>query len=196
MNTRFTLLVSLAVIFASALAGCGPPPPASPVCIDFEPPMALGTQYGTPAGHAPGTVVFTSNGIPVSVHDFFFVGGGSTFNVAEIAVAPFPFSPGQSINTNNINLEFDFTGLSFEATALRLSYLDLGGNENLSVNGSPLHIGELSAAPSPMGGVNVTVSTVAVAGGQRGNVSLSGGTIKRLRIGGQEFWLDQVCAIP
>ncbi len=190
MKTRFTLLVSLAVVFASALAGCSP----SPVCVDFEPPLALGTQYGTPAGHAPGTVVFTSNGIPVSVHDFFFV-GGSTFNFAEIAVAPFPFSPGQSINTNNINLEFDFSGLSFEATALRLSYLDLGGNENLSINGSPLHIGELSAAPTPMGGVNVTVSTVAVPGGQRGNVSLSG-TVQRLRIGGQEFWLDQVCAIP
>ena len=194
MKTRFTLLVSLTVVFASALAGCGSPPPASPVCFDFEPPMALGTQYGAPAGHAPGTVVFTSNGIPVSVHDFFFV-GGSTFNVAEIAVAPFPFSPGQSINTNNINLVFDFTGLSFEATALRLSYLDLGGNENLSVNASPLHIGELSAAPTPMDGVNVTVSTVAVPGGQRGNVSLSG-PVQRLRIGGQEFWLDQVCAIP
>ena len=195
MKTRFTLLVSLAVVFASALAGCSSPPPASPVCVDFEPPLALGTQYGAPAGHAPGTVVFTSNGIPVSVYDFFFVGGGSTFNFAEIDAAPFPFSPGQSINTNNINLEFDFSGLSFEATALRLSYLDLGGHENLSVNGSPLHIGELSAAPTPMGGVNVTVSTVAVPGGQRGNVSLSG-TVKRLRIGGQEFWLDQVCAIP
>jgi hypothetical protein len=163
------------------------------VCVDFELPLALGTQYGAPAGHHPGDVIFTTNGIPVSVHDFEYGGGGGTFNVATIDTAPVPFGAGQSMNTNNINLEFDFTGLGFTPTKVSFEFLDLGGNENLSVNGSPIFNGELSSAPASLGGVNVSVSTTPVTGGKTGTVILTG-PVKTLRVGGQEFWIDNVCA--
>ena len=61
------------------LAGCQPPfpppppptpPPAQTACVDFEPPLTVGTQYGQPAGQKPGDVIFTPNGIPVAVWDF------------------------------------------------------------------------------------------------------------------------------
>lgn len=163
------------------------------VCVDFELPLTVGTQYGAPASHNPGDVVFTSNGIPVSVHDFNFTGGGGTFNVATIALAPVPFGTGQSINTNNINLEFDFSTLGFVPKEVSFEFLDLGGFENISVNGSPIFTGELSSVPTPIGGVNISVSTTPVTGGKTGTVILTG-AVQKLRVGGQEFWIDNVCA--
>lgn len=163
------------------------------VCVDFEAPLAVGTQYGAPAGHNSGDVVSTTNGIPVSVHDFNFPGGGGTFNVAHIDLAPVPFGNGQSMRTNNINLEFDFSNIGFAPNEVRFEFLDLGGSENISVNGSPIFAGELSAVPSPIGGVNVSVSTTPVAGGKKGVVILTG-AVQKLRVGGQEFWIDNVCA--
>jgi hypothetical protein len=166
---------------------------ACEVCVDFEPPLTLGTQYGAPAGHSPGDLAFTSKGIPVSVHDFNFSGGGTTFNVAHVDLAPVAFGSGQSMRTNNINLEFAFGGIGFVPSVVSFEFLDLGGIENLSVNGSPLFVGNLPSAPSPLGGVNVSVTTTPVLGGIRGVVTLSG-PVQTLRVGGQEFWIDNVCA--
>lgn len=163
------------------------------VCVDFEPPLAVGTQYGASAGHQSGDVVFTTNGIPVSVHDFNFIGGGGTFNVANIDLAPVPFGSGQSIRTNNINLEFDFSQLGFQTSQVQFEFLDLGGVENLSVNGSPVFAGDLSAAPTPIGGVSIAVFAAAIPGGSKGMVILTG-AVQKLRIGGQEFCIDNVCA--
>ena len=163
------------------------------VCIDFELPLTVGTQYGAPAGHNPGDVVFTASGIPVSVHDFNFSGGGGTFNVATISLAPVPFGASQSMNTNNINLEFDFSSLGFTPNEVSFEFLDLGGNENISVNGSPIFTGDLSSVPAPIGGVNISVSTTPVTGGKTGTVILTG-AVQKLRVGGQEFWIDNVCA--
>lgn len=166
---------------------------AREVCVDFEPPLAVGTQYGAPAGHHSGDVVFTTNGIPVSVHDFNFPSGGGTFNVANIDLAPVPFGSGQSMRTNNINLEFDFSGIGFAPKQARFEFLDLGGFENTSVNGSPIFVGDLSSAPNPIGGVNISVSTTPVSGGKKGIVILTG-AVQTIRVGGQEFWIDNVCA--
>jgi hypothetical protein len=163
------------------------------VCLDFETPFTVGTQYGAPAGSHSGDVVFTANGIPVSVHDFVFSGGGGTFNVANIDVAPVPFGSGQSMRTNNINLEFDFGNIGFAAREVRFEFLDLGGFENISVNGSSIFVGDLSAVSSPMGGVSVSVSTTPVAGGKKGIVILTG-SVQKIRVGGQEFWIDNICA--
>ncbi len=162
-------------------------------CVDFEPPLVAGTQYGQPVGQLPGTVIFTTNGIPVSVHDFLFLNAGGTFNLARIEPPPVPFGSGQTIRTNNINLEFDFSPIGFPTSQVQFEFLDLGGLENISVNGSPIFAGELAAAPNPIGGVGISVTTVPVTGGKRGTVTLTG-VVKTLRIGGQEFWIDQVCA--
>jgi hypothetical protein len=166
---------------------------ADEVCVDFEAPLTVGTQYGAPAGHQSGDVVFTTNGIPVSVHDFNFTGGGGTFNVAHIDLAPAPFRSGQSMRTNNINLEFNFSNIGFAPGEVKFEFLDLGGSENISVNGSPIFAGELSSVPSPIGGVNVSVSATPVTGGKKGIVILTG-AVQTIRVGGQEFWIDNVCA--
>jgi hypothetical protein len=97
------------------------------------------------------------------------------------------------MRTNNINLEFDFSNIGFAPSEVRFEFLDLGGAENLSVNGSPIFAGDLPAVPSPVGGVNVSVLTTPVAGGKKGIVILTG-AVQKVRVGGQEFWIDNVCA--
>ena len=162
------------------------------VCVGFEAPLAAGTAYGAPAGQHSGDVIFTTNGIVVSVYDFNLSGGGATFGAATVDVAP--FGSGQSMRTNNINLEFDFGNIGFVPAAVRFEFLDVGGVENISVNGSSMFIGDISAVPGSLGGAAVSVSSTPVAGGKTGLVTLVG-AIQKLRIGGQEFWIDNVCAV-
>src|SRR5205085_407 len=166
------------------------PSPASQACVDFEPPLPAGAQYGPP-GQSSGDVVFTTNGIPVSVYDFL-TNGGPAFSSARIEQPPTPFSSGQSIRTTNINLEFDFTSLGLPRSQVQFDFLDMGGLKNISVNGSPVFAGEFSAAPNPIGGVQVAVSTAPVANGKKGTVILTG-TVDKLRIGGTALWIEQVC---
>jgi hypothetical protein len=169
-----------------------PSPVGASTCIDFEAPLAVGTEYGAPAGHASGDVVFTEAGIPVAVFDFSWTATTGTFNVAHVEAAPAGFGSGQVMRINNINLEFDFTTLGFTPSRVDLQFQDLGGNENLSVNGDPIppFPGELTAAPSSLGGVGVASS---VSGTGVGTATFTG-PVERLLIGGQEFWLDHVCA--
>ena len=87
---------------------------------------------------------------------------------------------------------FIFSQVGFIPRRVTLAYLDLGGNENISVNGDPFpaFIGELANAPPAMGGANVVVTP---SSGGAGKVEIDG-AVFILKIGGQEFWLDDVCA--
>jgi hypothetical protein len=195
MKTKTALLILPLLVLIIGLTGC-PNRKTSMVCVDFEPPLILGTQYGTPAGQHSGDMAFTTtNGITVKVFDFHFTSGGGAFDFAKIEKASVAFGSGQSISTNNINLEFDFSHLGFQVSHVKFEFLDKGGIENLSVNGSPSPIfaGKLSSAPATIGGVSVAVSTTPVTGGNKGTVTLNG-AVNTLRIGGQEFWIDNVCA--
>lgn len=166
---------------------------AREVCVTFEAPLVVGTQYGAPAGQHAGDAIFTSNGIVVSVQDFMFTGGGGTFNLGQVDLAP-ALNASQTMRTNNINLGFDFGAIGFVPARVQFEFLDLGGSENLSVNGSTVFAGDISAAPATLGGATVTVSTTPAPGGKKGIVTLSG-AISRFMVGGQEFWIDNVCAM-
>lgn len=47
--------------------------------------------------------------------------------------------------------------------------------------------------PNTIGGVNVSVSITPVTSGKKGIVILTG-AVQKLRVGGQEFWIDNICA--
>jgi len=169
-----------------------PPPEVCSACVDFESPLALGTQYGATAGHKSGDVVLTINGIKMSVHDFELVGGGVVFDVAYIDNVSFLSSNGQNIRASNINLEFDFSGIGFQTSEVQFQFLDAGGNENISINGSSLFVGDIASVVSPIGGVSIMVYTSPLSNGE--GIVILKGAVKTLRIGGQEFWIDNVCA--
>lgn len=175
--------------------GAGPSAAVVPACVEFNVPP-LGAVLGAPAGHVPGQGVFVENGIKVGVQRFGLLGGGSAFNRADIVPAPAGFGAGQVARVNNINLIFDFSGLSFVPTTVKFEWRDLGGHENLLANASGLYIGELTAAPSPFGGFTVSHAWGFIPGGKQGSTSISGGAVKGIWVGGQEFFLDNVCAYP
>jgi hypothetical protein len=51
-------------------------------------------------------------------------------------------------------------------------------------------VGDLASAPPILGGVAVSVSASPVAGG----TAVLTGNVASLRIGGQELWIDNICA--
>jgi hypothetical protein len=195
MNSKVKppLLLALVVV-GLALA---PPSQAQPVCLGFGPPPAAGTTYGAPVGQSSGDLAFSLNGIDVYVYNFSVLPFGTAFNRAYHTNAPVVFSPGQSIRTNNINLLFDFRNVGFTVRRVTFYYLDLGGYENLAVNGA-MHVGELTSAPAMLGGttVAVTSSPTSPIQGKRGTVTITGPLVKTVMVGGQELWIDSVCASP
>ena len=208
-----TPTIALALLAAASLAACGRADqpltgaeltpvgpraaPLAPVCVYFNVPP-LGAVFGAPAATPPGTVVWVENGIPVSVQKFLLMGGGSAFNWLQIANVPgaFTLGAGKAGRYNNINTAFDFTGLGFTPKAVTFDFYDQGGYENLLVNTSAVYIGPITTPPSPWGGANVSVVSAAVFGGVQGTVKIDGAPVYRLMVGGQEFWVDNVCAYP
>jgi hypothetical protein len=191
---RFIGSIGIAVI---ALGSYAQQPAPRYVCVDFEPPLAVGTIYGQPSGNLPGATVAMLNNVTVVAQLFSFGGGGSAFNRAEVATVPAALSTGQqALHLNNITLEFGFAQLNFQPSSVRFLYLDLGGIENLGVNGGAVFVGEFSTAPNPAPNISLTVTTTVTTPsptGKRGSVEVKG-PITSLAIGGQELWIDTVCA--
>jgi hypothetical protein len=183
------LLPLLAILFAL--------PSQAQTCIKFEAPaFPLGTTYGAPVGQVSGDLAFSFNLIDAYVFNFHTFGPGIAFNRAYIDNAPVAFSPGQSLRLNNISLELDLRNLGFTVRRVTFAYLDLGGYENLAINGS-LYVGEITSAPAVLGGANVAVSSTPLPpprSGKTGTVTITGNIVKSVRIGGQELWIDSVCA--
>jgi hypothetical protein len=199
---------------AVATAACSDlPMPTSPVaepakshsaaaaCVNFEPPLLAGTVWGVPVSQPPLTLVHVESGIRVYTEKFFLTGGGTAYREARIGNPPVPFSAGQAVRTLHINLIFDFSGIGFTPSSYTFDYLDVNGPqsyENLRVNASPVFIGELDSPPPFIGPVSVTVGPGPFAVppiGDRGTLKLSP-NFTRLTVGGQDLWLDHVCANP
>jgi len=156
--------------------------------------LAIGTTYGGCIGMLPNDLAFVEDGIPVHVSEFV-TGGPVLFNCASI-VPPFTFFGKSHIaNLNNITFVYDFASLDCEVGHVSFQFADLGGIENFSVNGAPLYVGDLPAAPVAWPpDVTLNVAATPIAGGVVGEAILEG-TIQRMRLGGQEFWVDNVCAV-
>lgn len=171
---------------------------ACEACFTFDAPLPIGTQYGSSVGTTSGSVVLASNGITLAVEDFYYSYSPLAWNFGVVTVnAPSSsFGTDQVLGVNNINVAFDFSGLPALPSEVRLEFQDIGGVENLSVNGdSPYYIGSLEAAPTTIGGASVSVYTSPITNGRLG-VLVVRGMIKTLVIGGQEFSIDNVCAKP
>ncbi|MCB1150234.1 hypothetical protein KDK88_01705, partial [bacterium] len=78
-------------------------------------------------------------------------------------------------------------------TEVAFEYIDLGGTENLAVNGSVVQIGDMPSFHGlNLGGVTVSVLTIPIPGGRYGKVTLTG-DVQTLQVGGQEFFMDDLC---
>ena len=179
-----TKICTFAAVLLAAIAFA---PATDAQCVKFD-GLAAGTVWGNSAGHVSGDFVHAENGIRVFVRFFHFPVGG-TFGDATVVPSWFT-SPPNSVNTNNINLTFDFSGLPALPKQVAVKFRDLGGFENLSINSLPVIVGELSGGAAP--GLIWTVIDFPVSGGREGKLTVDG-RVKSLTLGGQEFWIDTLC---
>lgn len=178
MVTRLlTLLTLIAALSTPAAASClrmeGPPP-------------------GSAAGVGPLLVLADGN---VGLRPFQWSSGVWTAaGISTIVVSNYAAgSPVQENNLNNINL--NVRPIPAVATA-KFRYADFGGNVNLRVNGVQSNTADLSGSPAMLGGVNVTVTRINLFGYHFGAVTLTapaGAAINQFAVGGQEFFVDDVC---
>lgn len=188
-----TASLFLSASLASSLLAASPPAQAATACVTYEPPLAIGTVYGNPAGQTPGSVVLFSSNVIGSIENFS-TGGPPFLGFARIENAPVAFSAGRSLRLNNISKRFHFAALPFVPKRVTFSFLDLGGTENLAVNGGAPFVGNISSAPASIGGLTVSTVSGVTPGGRRGTVTIKGQPLRDVTIGGQELWIDQVCA--
>lgn len=176
-----------------AVAAAAPPP----VCIEFGPPPPLGTTWGVPTGTPPGSWILTENGVPMWIERLALPGGGSVYNFARIGVSPVPIGAGQQMLLDRSALRFDFSNVGFSVSAVTWEWYDPGAGgtvENMAVNFGARFVGDITA-PASVSGHPYSTVWGAAGGGRRGQ-SKVGGPVRTLLVGGQQLWLDRVCAHP
>ena len=115
------------------------------------------------------------------------IGGG----FAHVVGTNMACGEGQELLVNNVNVAIDF-GVALER--LVLSFAELGGNVNLTINGDCKNVPNLSMLNGTvLGGVEVLAIDFG-APGQGCGVLYALGPITDFMIGGQELWIDQVRA--
>lgn len=157
--------------------------------------QAPGMGWGGPYGDAPGAFMFAEDGIPLSIWEIYYPSGGMGYNFAAIDPAFSACLDGNTLNLNNVSVVYDIGATGVVTDAVIFDYFDLGGEENLQVNGASIYIGDMHLAPVNIApGVTCSVSYGSVGGGICGRVTLTG-DVQQLRIAGQEFWTDDLCVI-
>jgi hypothetical protein len=159
--------------------------------VEFE-SLPLGTIFGNPVGNSPGDYLFNEDGADVFISNFIS-GGAPYFHYCSIDPSfgtPIFFQNNNIMQVNNVGVVFDFN-ISGSVT---FDFLYFGGSVNLQVNGFGTvlegpDIPSLAGVLAP--GISMTVTTVPVGGGHKGTATITG-PVQRLRIGGQEFFLDNV----
>ena len=119
-------------------------------------------------------------------------GNWTTSGYAEIDNNNYTSGAGRSIRTNNVNLNFQH---DFPVTEIKLKMAELGGNNNIKVNGVFQNIENLvSLNGTVVSGVQITVNASQSGNNWIGEIVLRG-NITSFSIGGQELWIDDYCFI-
>lgn len=160
--------------------------------VDFEAPLTIDTKYGQPTGISPDTQIFTAGNIQVTVMEFTTGGANRVFDYAAIESSPAGFTGTQVMRFNNISVHFFFGNVGFPVSEVSFDYMDMGGTESLST-GAFQFVGEIIDAPSAVVAQTVSVTSSTIPGGKRGTVTITGTNIDKVVIGGQEFWIDNLC---
>ncbi len=198
MNAIFTkLFTACALLCAGALLKAQP----LSTCTGFE-NLPAGTYYNANAGYAPGDVFMQHQGVSASLGNFVYANGSTAFgDVAAQTLTntlnpPFSLGQGTVLWTSNATATFQFPA---GTTSVCFSFWAGGGVENISVNGHPLQVVNFPFnIPSNLApGVTFTITPANPAGTvvSSGTMCLSG-NIESLRIGGQEFFIDNLCYSP
>ncbi len=191
----FSAIILVAALVLVTSAG------ASAASVGFE-GLTLGTTYESPT-YSQGDLIFTEDGIDATLEEYLWGAGNPTFSGFAMVGAPsteipgagfFDFGSPRLLGISNISVEFDFTNLGFPVNYVAVQYANNGGSENISVNGGDITYTAISSAPANIApGVTLATSFDGVAG--YWTLELTG-PVETMRIGGQEFAIDNVLALP
>ena len=160
---------------------------APPACVTFGPNPPAWTSWGAAAGQAPGTVVHSELSIDVSV-ERLSLPGGFVYNLARLEpAAATGWGSFNALHMYDIATHYHFMAAGgWVPNRVRFRYQDMGGIENLGINGAS-YVGNLAGAPGGLGGAAVGVTPTFV------DIT---GPVTDLRIGGENLRVDDVCAAP
>jgi hypothetical protein len=164
-------LVTTAIVF---LSGC---------CVKFS-NLTPGETYNV------GDTIATSPA-DIVVEQFQWSNGTwTTSGSAMVDDRNYGQGSGNDLNANNVNLNFQF---DYPVNKITLKFGELGGNNNIRVNGAFQNVANLvDLNGNSIGGVQITVNANQQGNNWYGSMELDG-TINEFAIGGQELWLDDVC---
>jgi hypothetical protein len=166
--------LSMVAAVAIFLSGC---------CLKFN-DLAPDTTYNV------GSTIATG-GKTVKVEQFQWANGTwSSTGHAKVDSVGYAGGSGSELRANNVNFNFQ---LDYPLSKLTFKFADYGGNENIKVNNDFRNVSNfLGLNNTTIGGVNVTVTAVQNVSSIRGEMVLQG-PINGFTVGGQEFWIDEVC---
>jgi len=172
---RSFILLTLAATAIIFLSGC---------CVKFS-NLTPGDTYSV------GDTITTSQA-DIVVEQFQWSNGTwTTSGTAKVDDRNYGQGSGNDLNANNVNLNFQF---DYPVDKITFKFGELGGNNNISVNGAFQNVPNIVALNgSAIGGVQITVNANQQGNNWYGTMELDG-TINGFTIGGQELWLDDVCA--
>ena len=170
-STMTLILVTTAIVF---LSGC---------CVKFSNLTSGDT-------HSVGDTITTSQA-DIIVEQFQWSNGTwTTTGHAKVDDRNYGQGSGNDLNANNVNLNFQF---DYPVDKITLKFGELGGNNNIRVNGGFQNVPNLVALNgNSINGVQITVNANQQGNNWYGTMELDG-TINEFAIGGQELWLDDVC---
>lgn len=174
----------IVVALSAVVGGCIHTPSQFTGCVTFEGSPA-GTQY-----HFTDT--FNDSGVMLAVEAFQWGNAvWTTGNRAMFDNRGMAGGSGQDMNSNNVNLRFHFGEQG--VNGLSIAFGEYGGNLNIQVNGEFRNFGNFAnIAGATIGGTTVSVQNGT--GNDKGTLKLSG-KIVTFAVGGQELWVDDVCAL-
>lgn len=171
---RFSATFILIALLSLLLAGC---------CLKFS-------DLNAGASYSVGETITTS-GKNIVVERFQWGDGVWTSSgTARVDTRNYAGGSGHDLNARNVNLHFL---LDYPLEKLAFSFGELGGNNNISVNGDFRNVNDLvSLDGSVVGGVQIIVTASQEGNNWYGEMVLEG-TINDFTIGGQELWIDDIC---
>lgn len=156
-------------------------------CVDFDTAQTpLNKRY-----MRPRLTVLNLPPVQISTSNFLHLSGRTTF-VSAIIERVTRFGTERVLRLNNASIAVKNLTSIQRPNVVSFDFLDLGGIENFAVNGSTVNVIDISSLPSLINNIQVSVTTNTVSGGKVGRVELKG-SIREFSIGGQEFWIDNIC---
>jgi hypothetical protein len=156
--------------------------------------QVVGMAWGGAHGDAPGDLAFVEDSIPVRLRNFHD-GVATAFNECAIEWTPSGFGEANYMHFQSIDVSYETSALGQPVEAVLFQFADMGGLDNMKVNGAPMFVGDLELAPTAIAPsvTFIPVGTIPLPGGGITGMGVLLGDVQHLVLGGEDFYVDNVC---